>query len=53
MTFKVDECLEYGESNEALAQHGSDVGIAVSWVYIRCDWFTEVRGDHFSLKCEP
>ena len=30
MTFKVDECFEHGKSNEALAQHGSDVGIAVS-----------------------
>ena len=29
MTFKVDECFEHGELNEALAQHGSDVGIAV------------------------
>ena len=46
MTFKVDECFEHGELNEALAQHGSDVGIAVSWVQILCDWVTEVRGDH-------
>ena len=46
MTFKVDECFEHGELNEALAQHGSDVGIAVSWVQILCDWVTEVSGDH-------
>ena len=46
LTFKVDECFEHGELNEALAQHGSDVGIAVSWVQILCDWVTEVRGDH-------
>ena len=47
-TFKVDECFEHDKSNEAVAQHGSDVENAVPRVQILCDSVTEVKGYQLS-----
>ena len=38
---KVDECLEHGQCNDALTQHGNDVRFAVSWVQMTSDRRTE------------